>query len=109
MQYFYDCKDATEAKTKFRKLAKEHHPDVGGDEAIMKEIQKQYDAFDTNTSDTHRYGNINEDLKRGFEQFRQNHGFAFRGFGTYNTNYRPFDEYKIYNHDQAEEIADLNL
>ena len=34
-----------EIKTAYRKMAKKHHPDKGGDEAMFKEIQKAYDVL----------------------------------------------------------------
>jgi DnaJ-class molecular chaperone len=51
MKNYYDIlgvsKDATEAEIKkaYRTLAKEHHPDMGGDEAKFKEIQNAYEIL----------------------------------------------------------------
>lgn len=51
MKNYYEIlgvsKDATEQEIKkaYRKLAKEHHPDVGGEEARFKEIQHAYDVL----------------------------------------------------------------
>jgi curved DNA-binding protein CbpA len=86
MQYFHDCKDAGEAKSKFRKLAKEHHPDIGGDEATMKEIQRQYDAFGTHS----QHANIHEQaFRQAADAFHQN-GFGFSTF-KFNGFNRPSD------------------
>ena len=43
-KYFDGCKDEQEIKTRYRDLAKEHHPDLGGDAEIMKEINNAYEA-----------------------------------------------------------------
>ena len=45
MKYFNDCKTHEEAKVKYRKLCKEHHPDIGGNTETMAEINKQYNKF----------------------------------------------------------------
>lgn len=46
MNYFSDCKTPDEAKDRYRFLAKENHPDKGGSSDTMKEINRQYDAWD---------------------------------------------------------------
>lgn len=43
--YFYDCKTAEEAKSKYRNLAKVMHPDKGGDTKTFQEMQTQYDNY----------------------------------------------------------------
>ncbi|MBP5977540.1 hypothetical protein HW132_33730 [Brasilonema sp. CT11] len=40
--YFATAKTVEEIKSLFRTLAMEHHPDRGGDETMMKEINRQY-------------------------------------------------------------------
>jgi len=51
-----------EIKAQFRKLAKEHHPDAGGDEAQFKEIVEAYEAL--------LKGKVDEnDLYSGFNPF----------------------------------------
>lgn len=44
MKYFTNCKNLEELKKEFRRLAMIHHPDRGGDQEIMKEINNEYDA-----------------------------------------------------------------
>ena len=43
MKYFMDCKNESDLKEKYRTLAKANHPDLGGSEAIMKEINAEYE------------------------------------------------------------------
>jgi hypothetical protein len=43
MKYFEECKTIDEVKEKYRKLAKKNHPDLGGNEEVMKQINKEYD------------------------------------------------------------------
>ena len=42
MRYFQDCKTIEEVKATYKKLAKEHHPDCGGDTATMQAINTEY-------------------------------------------------------------------
>lgn len=42
MQYFFDCKTLDEVKARYKKLAKENHPDLGGDTATMQKINNEY-------------------------------------------------------------------
>jgi len=42
VDYFIGCKTEQEAKTKFRQLAMQHHPDKGGEVSIMQEVIIQY-------------------------------------------------------------------
>ena len=40
--YFAECTTVETVKARLRELAKIHHPDLGGDEEIMKAINSQY-------------------------------------------------------------------
>ncbi len=42
MKWFAQCGNLDEVKATYKKLAKEHHPDLGGDTALMQEINKAY-------------------------------------------------------------------
>lgn len=42
MKYFNECKTLEEVKTTYRKLALKYHPDLGGDLAVMQEINREY-------------------------------------------------------------------
>ena len=43
-KYFDGCRDEQEIKTRYRDLAKKHHPDLGGDAEIMKAVNNAYEA-----------------------------------------------------------------
>lgn len=42
MIYFNNCKTIDEVKAQYKKLAKQYHPDLGGDTATMQAINKEY-------------------------------------------------------------------
>lgn len=42
MKWFNECKTVDEVKATYKKLAKQHHPDLGGDTVTMQEINKEY-------------------------------------------------------------------
>ena len=43
MDYFKDCQTVAEIKAEYKKLAREHHPDLGGDLEVMKDLNNQYE------------------------------------------------------------------
>ncbi|GAA3929125.1 DnaJ domain-containing protein [Chitinophaga oryziterrae] len=43
MKFFDGCNTQEEVKARYRQLAMEHHPDKGGNEEVMKEINKEYE------------------------------------------------------------------
>lgn len=43
-QYFAGCTSVEEIKKHYRELAREHHPDIGGDTATMQAINSQYES-----------------------------------------------------------------
>ena len=45
IQYFADCVDISHVKQRFKKLAKEFHPDMGGSIEEFQEMKKQYDEL----------------------------------------------------------------
>jgi curved DNA-binding protein CbpA len=71
VNYFFDCSTKEEAKAKYRKLAKELHPDKGGKIESMKELQRQYDDF---SEHDHKTNNIYETFSKAYTNY----------------NYRPF-------------------
>ncbi len=42
MKYFIDCRTIEEVKALYKQLAKQHHPDCGGDTETMKTINIEY-------------------------------------------------------------------
>ncbi|WP_316831738.1 J domain-containing protein [Pedobacter aquatilis] len=42
MKWFSSCSSLDQVKALYKKLAKEHHPDFGGDTATMQEINSEY-------------------------------------------------------------------
>lgn len=42
MKWFTACGSLDEVKATYKKLAKQHHPDLGGDTLTMQEINKEY-------------------------------------------------------------------
>lgn len=99
MNYFFDCATKEEAKAKYRKLAKELHPDKGGRESDMKELQRQYDDFsehDHKSGFKHPYGNASE------QAFKDNIRNAFRQQNA-NTHY-----YQDTNTNELQRLRDEN-
>src|ERR687898_411714 len=69
---------ADEIKKAYRKLAREHHPDSGGDEAKFKEIQSAYDVL----SDAEK--------RKQYDQFGSTNGRSPFGGGS-GTQFQDFD------------------
>ena len=44
-QYFADCVDADHARSRFKRLAKELHPDMGGKAEEFTEMERQYKSL----------------------------------------------------------------
>lgn len=42
MRYFNDCKTIDEIRARYKQLAKQHHPDCGGDTVTMQAINVEY-------------------------------------------------------------------
>jgi molecular chaperone DnaJ len=61
---------ADEIKKAYRKLAREHHPDQGGDEARFKEIQGAYDVL-SDPEKRKRYDQFGAANGRGGPQFQE--------------------------------------
>lgn len=45
MDFFNDCKTQEEARFTYKRLCKHFHPDKGGEESLMIELTKQYEAW----------------------------------------------------------------
>lgn len=42
INFFSGCQTEEQARSRYRDLAKQHHPDKGGDTSTMQEINRQY-------------------------------------------------------------------
>ena len=71
MKWFENVKKIEELRQLYRKLLKEHHPDNGGDEETMKEINLEYDRV---FSDLSRFSSDGEECT-GEEQKAENEAF----------------------------------
>lgn len=93
MSNYYDIlgvnKEATpdEIKKAYRKMAMQHHPDKGGDEATFKSVQEAYDVLsdDQKKSNYDRFGTAQPqgggDFFSGFGDFFSNFGMGGNPFG----------------------------
>lgn len=75
-----------EIKKAFRKLARQHHPDAGGDEAKFKEINEAYEVLsdDKKRQLYDQYGTANENqIPHGWGNGSANVGDMFGGFGSW--------------------------
>lgn len=50
INFFSECKNDQDAKTVYRKLAKLFHPDITGNDEMMRKLQDQYESFKPNVS-----------------------------------------------------------
>lgn len=76
MKYFNECKTIEEVKGRYKKLAKENHPDLGGDTTVMQDINKEY-AFvcahilkgeNLSQEETDRHIKMSEEYRAAIEQ-----------------------------------------
>jgi len=72
MNYFDSRLSLDDAKRKYRSLAKEHHPDRGGDIAVMQQINSEYESYLKNKSITdtvtfNQWAKVNEDWMREYK------------------------------------------
>lgn len=54
MRYFENIHTLEDLKKAYKTLAKKHHPDLGGDETIMKEINAEYDVLFERVKNNHK-------------------------------------------------------
>ena len=54
MKWFSNPETLEDLKKQYHRLAMKHHPDVGGTEQAMKEINAEYEKLFTSLKDTHK-------------------------------------------------------
>jgi curved DNA-binding protein CbpA len=54
MKYFKNPQTLEELKKQYRELAMKHHPDKGGETAVMQEIKNEYDILFAKLKDVHQ-------------------------------------------------------
>lgn len=65
--YFTDCNTLEQIRARYKELAKQHHPDLGGDTATMQAINAEYDTlihrtwYDAHTRYQAEHGNGTSD------------------------------------------------
>jgi hypothetical protein len=76
MKFFNDCNTIEEVKARYKQLAKQHHPDCGGDTATMQAINTEY-AFacakilkgeDLSAEDIGKQIRLSEEYRKVIEQ-----------------------------------------
>lgn len=73
--YFRDCHSLDEVKKEYKRLALVHHPDKGGDTAIMQEINRQYEEMMLHPSFAEAKAEAQEDFIKFPEIISQIIGF----------------------------------
>ena len=76
MIYFNDCKTIEEVKATYKKLAKQHHPDCGGDTETMQKINTEYayacahilKGEDLTAEEINEQINLSEEYRKVIEQ-----------------------------------------
>ena len=79
MRYFENIKTVEELKKLYKKLTVKNHPDNGGCENIMAQINKEYDELlkhfeiygNFNTKEENKKNNIDIELKKIIEKLQQ--------------------------------------
>lgn len=66
--YFDTCKNLDEVKKRYKILSKRLHPDTGGDETIMKEINEEYDKKSKNFNFDFNFKSKTTDFKKNWKR-----------------------------------------
>lgn len=71
MKYFKNVANVKELKAEYKKLARKHHPDMGGDVEIMKKINEEFDFLVATLPDE-----VKSDVKNFRSEFYTQNGWA---------------------------------
>jgi len=91
MRYFKDCKTLEEVKARYKVLAKENHPDCGGDTVTMQAINAEY-AFacakilkgeNLSDEDTNEQIRLSEEYRKVIEQIINLPGIVIEVVGNW--------------------------
>src|SRR5208282_6606389 len=73
MNYFTGCKTIEEARKRYRDLCKVNHPDKGGSNAVMSEINRQYANYQLVEQNSYQHQGFNdEQLDRFWQAYYEN-------------------------------------
>jgi curved DNA-binding protein CbpA len=103
MTYFDDCTTQEQVKTKYRKLAKEYHPDHGGNTDTFKAMQKEYENWKPKSN----HSSEEQKYYQGFDwRDTQNDPYDEFGFGQ-QKQYGGTNQYSDirFNHPIFQELA----
>ena len=64
-KYFKNCQSFEEAKAMYKKLARENHPDLGGDTATMQEINAEWARYQADWTRSDQYQRQQQAHKEG--------------------------------------------
>ena len=68
--YFKNVTTLEELRKQYKELLKAHHPDNGGDVAIMQEINAEYDTLFKLLKDKHESASSKEDKKDYYSKMK---------------------------------------
>lgn len=96
MQYFNDIHSLSQLKTRYRDLAKVHHPDRGGDKETMQQINAEFARLFTIWSlrDRQKAQDESADAEQCCRRFRREYGWDGSNFARTNE----YDKDKILGH-----------
>jgi hypothetical protein len=91
MIYFKECKTIEEVKTRYKTLAKQFHPDLGGNTALMQALNSEYalacsqilKGEDLSAEDTAEQVRLSEEYRKVIEQIINLEGIKIEVVGNW--------------------------